>query len=82
MTRSSRRLLESWNELNDPSEISEGTIADKVLLSQSRRQKEDRIGFDRGNCNHQGLIVPKSKREGRQDRRKPAVPRTNIIRSG
>jgi hypothetical protein len=28
------------------------------------------------------LIVPKSKREGRQNRRKPAVPRTNIKRSG
>jgi hypothetical protein len=40
--------------------------------------------FDRGNCNCYGLIVSKSKREGRQDRsrRKPAVPRTNIIPSG
>jgi hypothetical protein len=26
--------------------------------------------------------VPKSKGEGRQDRRKPAVPRTNISHSG
>jgi hypothetical protein len=37
--------------------------------------------FDRGNCNCYGLIVPKSKIEGREDRRKPAVPRTNIIPS-
>jgi hypothetical protein len=29
----------------------------------------------------EGFIVPKSKREGRQDRRKPAVPRTNNILS-
>jgi hypothetical protein len=29
-----------------------------------------------------GLIVPKSNREGRQDRRKRAIPRTNLIRSG
>jgi hypothetical protein len=29
--------------------------------------------FDRKNCNNGGLIVPKSKREVRQDRRKPAV---------
>jgi hypothetical protein len=34
--------------------------------------------FDRGNCNGQGLIVPKSKREGRQDRRKPAVPERTL----
>jgi hypothetical protein len=38
--------------------------------------------FDKGNCNCYGLIVPKLKREGRQDRRKPAVPRTNIIPAG
>jgi hypothetical protein len=31
--------------------------------------------FDRGNCKCQGLIVLKSKKEGRQDRRKPAVPK-------
>jgi hypothetical protein len=37
------------------------------------------VRFSRRNCNCQGFIVPKSKREGRQDRRKPAVPRTNII---
>jgi hypothetical protein len=36
--------------------------------------------FDRGNCNTWGLIVPKAKREGRQNRRKPAVPRTNLLR--
>jgi hypothetical protein len=37
--------------------------------------------IDRGNCNGWGLIVPKAKRDERQDRRKPAVPRTNCIRS-
>jgi hypothetical protein len=36
----------------------------------------------RGSSNWQGLIVPKSKREGRQDRIKPGVPRTNLIPSG
>jgi hypothetical protein len=35
--------------------------------------------FDRGNCNCYGLFVPKSKREGRRDIRKPAVPRTNLL---
>jgi hypothetical protein len=35
--------------------------------------------FDRGNCNCQGLIVWKWKREGRQNRRKPAVPRTDLV---
>jgi hypothetical protein len=35
-------------------------------------------GTDRGNCKKGGLIVPESKRGG-QDRRKPAVPRTNPI---
>jgi hypothetical protein len=32
--------------------------------------------FDRGHCDKGSLIVPNSKREGRQDRRMPAVPRT------
>jgi hypothetical protein len=32
--------------------------------------------FDRGNCNCQGFVVPKAKREGRQEWRKSAVPRT------
>jgi hypothetical protein len=36
-------------------------------------------GFDRGNCNNGGLIVPKSKIEDGQDRRKPGVPRMNFI---
>jgi hypothetical protein len=34
--------------------------------------------FDIGNCNCYGLITPKSKRKGRQDRRK-ALP-TELIR--
>jgi hypothetical protein len=33
---------------------------------------------DKGNCNIGALIIPKSKREGGQDMRKPAVPRTNL----
>jgi hypothetical protein len=36
-----------------------------------------RESFDRGNCNNGGLIVPKSKRG--QDKRKPALPRMNLI---
>jgi hypothetical protein len=32
--------------------------------------------FDRENCNCQGLIVPKAKREGRQDRSQPFRERT------
>jgi hypothetical protein len=35
--------------------------------------------FDRENCNSQGLIVLKAKRERRQDRKKPAVPRMNLL---
>jgi hypothetical protein len=34
-------------------------------------------GFDRGDCKSWGFIIPKVKREG-QDRRKPAIPRTNF----
>jgi hypothetical protein len=39
------------------------------------------LRFDRGNCKCKGLIDSKAK-EGRQDRKKPAVPRTNLIRLG
>jgi hypothetical protein len=35
-------------------------------------------GFDRGNCNNGGVIVPKSKRGG-EDRRKPAIAGTNLF---
>jgi hypothetical protein len=38
--------------------------------------------IERGSCNSKGLIVPKSKREGRQDRRNPAVPKKNLVHSG
>lgn len=33
----------------------------------------DLKSFHRGNCNNKGLIVPKLKTEGAQDRKKPAV---------
>jgi hypothetical protein len=46
----------------------------KVIFSFLKR-------FDRGDCNNKGLVVSKLKREG-HDRRKPAVPRTNLICSG
>jgi hypothetical protein len=39
-------------------------------------------GLTEGTVTGYGLIVPKSKREEKPDRRKPAVPRTNIIPSG
>jgi hypothetical protein len=38
--------------------------------------------FDGGNCNNGGFTVPKSKREGGQDRRKAGIPRTNVIGLG
>jgi hypothetical protein len=38
--------------------------------------------FDRGKCDCRGLMVPKSKRKGRQDGKKPPILRTNLIRSG
>jgi hypothetical protein len=34
--------------------------------------------FDRGNCDNECFIVLKSK-SGRQDRRKPTVPKTNLF---
>jgi hypothetical protein len=34
--------------------------------------------FSRGLIKRTGLIVPKSNKEGGQNRRKPGVPRTNL----
>jgi hypothetical protein len=45
----------------------------KIVLGFPRSLIRGTVG------NKGGLIVPKSKKEGGHDRRKPSVPRTNII---
>jgi hypothetical protein len=48
----------------------------RSLIEEEEEEEEKKL--DRGNGNFQGLTVKKAKREGRQDRRKPAVPSTNL----
>jgi hypothetical protein len=54
----------------------------KKEKKKKKNTREIFVRFDCGNCNNGGLVVPKSKRGGRQDRRKLAFPRTNLIRLG
>jgi hypothetical protein len=45
---------------------------DRTIFFSSKR-------FDRVNCNNGSLVVPKLMKEGRQNRRTPAVPRTTFM---